>query len=446
MEKPVYYFDVEIKKRELLSRLLLAAMLAERGCHTFVGPRARRKEQFKRLSLTSGVIVKKSIPAHILDQVTDLADAGFGCIAMDEEGLLVDNLERFSEVRHSPQTVNLAKKIFLWGEKQRAFMRQKYLLDESKFLTTGNARVLLWMNRYYGYFDESAERISNKYGDFILIVSNFASYTNREMYERRNYEKGLFDKKENKFAYDEKIKKLEFIYNSFVSIVKKLAADGNRIVFRPHPADNIKYVEREFKGCENVFVCATGEVTPWILASSALIHNCCTTAIEAAYMNKKVVSYCPDGVARYALDSVNNVGHIANTVDEVINFLGDEYGVADGDMTINGFLRQDLSLDEICSEFMSVQFMSDFDVNSNIVSEKFYNLTGSIRYSFRAFRESLIIDKQERIVKKTMRDKHPFTRPDEINRFLECLMDSGVVSKKITALPVKYNLFYIHSD
>ncbi|KHF25378.1 surface carbohydrate biosynthesis protein [Solemya velum gill symbiont] len=446
MEKPVYYFDVEIKKRELLSRLLLAAMLAERGCHTFVGPRARRKEQFDRLSLTSGAVVKKSIPAHAIDQIRGLHDSGFGCIAMDEEGLLVDNLERFATVKQSPQTVSLTEKIFLWGDKQREFLKQRYPLDEEKFLTPGNVRVLLWKNRYYGYFDESVKSISNKYEDFILVVSNFGFYTNREMYETRYYENGHFDNEENRIEYEDRIKKLEFIYNAFVSIVKRLACDGRMVVFRAHPGDNVEYIEREFEGLDNIFICATGEVTPWILASSALIHNCCTTAIEAAFMNKKVVSYCPDGVTRYSLDSVNNVGHIADNANDAIKFLGDEYGMADGDMTIDGFLRQDISLDEYCTEFMSVKYISDFDVKSNTVSDGLYNLAGGIRYSFRVFRESLILNKQERIVKKTMRDKFPFTRPNEVNKFLGCLMDNGVVRKKITALPVKYNLFYIHSD
>jgi hypothetical protein len=36
-EKLAFYFDVEIKKRELLSRLTVAALLAERGHHVFIG-------------------------------------------------------------------------------------------------------------------------------------------------------------------------------------------------------------------------------------------------------------------------------------------------------------------------------------------------------------------------------------------------------------------------
>ena len=39
-QKPAFYFDVEIKKRDLLSRLTVAALLAKKGYHVFIGERA----------------------------------------------------------------------------------------------------------------------------------------------------------------------------------------------------------------------------------------------------------------------------------------------------------------------------------------------------------------------------------------------------------------------
>ena len=36
-QKPAFYFDVEIKRRDLLSRLTIAALLAEKGYHVFIG-------------------------------------------------------------------------------------------------------------------------------------------------------------------------------------------------------------------------------------------------------------------------------------------------------------------------------------------------------------------------------------------------------------------------
>ena len=43
-QKPAFYFDVEIKRRDLLSRLTIAALLAEKGYDPVYGARPLKRE------------------------------------------------------------------------------------------------------------------------------------------------------------------------------------------------------------------------------------------------------------------------------------------------------------------------------------------------------------------------------------------------------------------
>ena len=42
---------------------------------------------------------------------------------------------------------------------------------------------------------------------------------------------------------------------------------------------------------DNVFVENEGEVVPWILGAKCLIHDHCTTSVEAHMMNIPVINY-----------------------------------------------------------------------------------------------------------------------------------------------------------
>ena len=64
-----------------------------------------------------------------------------------------------------------------------------------------------------------------------------------------------------------------------------------------------------------------GSVLPWILASDVLIHNSCTTGLEAYLLGRPVVAYCP--VTSEVFDSVlpNAVSIRTTTADELMGML-----------------------------------------------------------------------------------------------------------------------------
>ena len=97
---------------------------------------------------------------------------------------------------------------------------------------------------------------------------------------------------------------------------------------RPHPTDDIRYVKklmaRHGVKSELIHCVDKNDAFPWISAASVLIHNCCTTSLEAAFCGTPVVTFAPSQTSLLLEDQINNLFPVANSYSEVINEL-DEY-------------------------------------------------------------------------------------------------------------------------
>jgi hypothetical protein len=64
-----------------------------------------------------------------------------------------------------------------------------------------------------------------------------------------------------------------------------------------------------------------GNVVPWLLAAEALIHNGCTTAVEAAVTGTPAITFRPVKADPYDLDLPNGLSHEATNVGELCETL-----------------------------------------------------------------------------------------------------------------------------
>ena len=83
------------------------------------------------------------------------------------------------------------------------------------------------------------------------------------------------------------------IFEDFKRLIPALkkAFPNYPIVVRPHPSENHQVYREIASRCERVRVINEGNVIPWLRAAKALVHNGCTTAIEAYLMCVPAVSY-----------------------------------------------------------------------------------------------------------------------------------------------------------
>jgi hypothetical protein len=63
------------------------------------------------------------------------------------------------------------------------------------------------------------------------------------------------------------------------------------IVVRPHPTENPQAYHDIAARCTRVRVTNEGNVIPWLMAAKALVHNSCTTGVEAYIMRVPAATY-----------------------------------------------------------------------------------------------------------------------------------------------------------
>jgi hypothetical protein len=90
------------------------------------------------------------------------------------------------------------------------------------------------------------------------------------------------------------------------------------IIVRPHPSEDLAAWKNVSKNLKNIKVIYEGEITPWINASSGLIHRGCTSAIQA-YLRGLPIGYLVSKNSRIDETPYYLSKHLLN-FDQIIKF------------------------------------------------------------------------------------------------------------------------------
>ena len=118
------------------------------------------------------------------------------------------------------------------------------------------------------------------------------------------------------------------------------------IVVRPHPTESQQVYHDIAAQCERVKVTNAGNVVPWLLAAKALIHNSCTTGVEAHIMRTPAITYRASINETYDFGFYrlpNLISHPCFNLEELETALKDILnGTFDPDAADDGNQRQQL--------------------------------------------------------------------------------------------------------
>jgi hypothetical protein len=89
------------------------------------------------------------------------------------------------------------------------------------------------------------------------------------------------------------------------------------IVVRPHPSENVAQWEQETRSLANVRVAREGNVVPWLIAADVVIHNNCTTGVEAYCVGTPVVAYRPISSVKFDLCLSNEISKQTTSLPEL---------------------------------------------------------------------------------------------------------------------------------
>jgi hypothetical protein len=152
------------------------------------------------------------------------------------------------------------------------------------------------------FYKEEANKIRGTYGDFILINTNF-NHVNAFSPIQNLFQTVKSPGEEPQFGRAAKGMTREYaegfrdhkqaIFESFQELIPALdhSFPDYTIIVRPHPTESPDIYNKIAARCKRVRVTNEGNVVPWLIATKALIHNGCTTGVEAYAMGVPAISY-----------------------------------------------------------------------------------------------------------------------------------------------------------
>jgi surface carbohydrate biosynthesis protein len=300
-KKPLLLIPVENQVRELDAKLLLAVVAARQGFSSIIG--FKKEVESRIASYPRSIYLAKGLFRGNSKFLGLARKLGHENVAWDEEALVHLPAKMYFSRRLSSSAVKQVSDLFAWGENNAELWRQyPELPDGMPIHITGNPRGDLLRPEIRNFYDKDVANIRDQYGDFILINTNFnhvnAFRPDRNLFlspetpeeepqfgraargMSRKYAEGLRDHKQAVFEDFQKL--IPSVEQNFKDYV---------IVIRPHPTESQEIYLRIAEKCQRIRVTNEGNVVPWLMAAKALIHNGCTTGVEAFAMRIPAISY-----------------------------------------------------------------------------------------------------------------------------------------------------------
>jgi surface carbohydrate biosynthesis protein len=346
--KACLIIPVENQVRELDPKLLLACIAAQRGFAVIIG--SHREIDLRIASLPRGLYLNKSMTDRNLKMFRIMHNLGHEIVTWDEEALVHLPAETYYSRRLSPTAIRYNSHLFAWGEDNAELWRRyPELPPDMPIHITGNPRSDMLRTNLRRFYESEAKNFSRKYGRFILVNTNFnhvnAFYPAQNLFlpakkagetprfgkaavgMSRRYAEGLRDHKQAILdAFKQMIPMLDRVY------------PDHTVIVRPHPTENPKVYHELAADCERVTVTNEGNVVPWLMATDAVIHNGCTTGVEAYVMGVPAISYRPEINEEYDLGFYrlpNLISHQCYDPDQLQKLLSriltGELGAANGE-------------------------------------------------------------------------------------------------------------------
>ncbi|MEX0808000.1 MAG: surface carbohydrate biosynthesis protein [Dongiaceae bacterium] len=297
---------VETLNREFDGKLLLALAAAERGYRAIVGGRTRLHRHLTDLPpsiyLSKGIRTGNRVILSLLEKL------GHTVVALEEEGLV-----RFSDEAYlmmlDVETFNRAQMLFAWGHDNAEVWRRFGGYRGTPIIEAGNPRMDMLRPEVRNFYTDDVAAIRQRYGRFALFNSNF-SFVNHFIPGHIRFRIPANARSER---YDQMrsgvYQHKKALFDSFCALIPSLskAVQPHNLVIRPHPSENRQTWRDVAAGLPNVHVVYEGTVVPWLLAADVLVHNSCTSGVEAAILGTPALSYRPVWSAEFDPPLPNDV-------------------------------------------------------------------------------------------------------------------------------------------
>ena len=204
---------------------------------------------------------------------------GWRTLAFDEEGLVYRSGEVFLRSRFSLETAAEVDGLMAWGPENARLWESAIPGDSPPVFVTGNPRFDLLRPEFAHYHQPDVDALQARFGRFVLINGNFS------LANHWNASRGVLSGWFADATARRKIGAETARYTAhqarlmrvFLELLPELPRrfPDTTFVLRPHPSENHEPWRQAAAGLERVHVVHEGNVIPWLLAASCLLHNGC---------------------------------------------------------------------------------------------------------------------------------------------------------------------------
>jgi len=240
----------------------------------------------------------------------------------DEEALVYPSSEHYFRRRMSSEALAEVSFLFAWGRDNAEMFRKYPHYDETPINVTGNPRIDLLRPELRAFFDNYVRRLRDRYGRFALLNTNFSKVNSFRHQlvgaEPTSRTEGAGDADGGSLSPGYLHHK-RALFDAFRAMVPEVGSKlpDRTLIVRPHPNERPEPWIAAAAGHDNIEVAHDGNVVPWLLAADVLLHNGCTTAIEAYVLDRPAVAYRPVKADPFDSDLPNSLSHECEGLDEL---------------------------------------------------------------------------------------------------------------------------------
>ena len=328
IENITCYLPIEIKARELDSRIYLAFRLLEKGFSVVIGQKSGvNRSMFSQKR--PFIYFDKGVSRGDMSFYKAIQASNGFLVGIKEEGIANNLNVNIEELTYSynSKSAELFSLIFVWGKRaERIINTNCPNLNKSNLIVSGHPSFDLLQEDLINYYYKLRElKVKMKPG-YILVNTNFARNNGFLSFDRSkdfNIKNKDFFSDKFKKEYDLATKFEKKVFIEFIKMIKSLSSSFSQknIVIRPHPVENFKVYEDEFKDLGNVTVNNEGSAKEWIVGADTVIHHDCTTGVEAFFAKKNVISYCPYFDENAVAKLTQDVSVKINNLEDLVKFI-----------------------------------------------------------------------------------------------------------------------------
>lgn len=318
---------IEIKIREFHSKIFLASKLLERtNFDVVIGEKNKVYNLFKH---NQGVyLLSKGGPRLRFSFNKKKYKNNFLGI-LDEEGPIsnFDINEKKSRL-HKDILKNLDD-YFLWGDDDLKNNKSFLKCIRKNLYTFGHPKFDLLKKNHIRFYQKEITKLKKKYGKFIFVSSSFPvdQVMKQSAFNKFRFDNFFFVMEKNKDLikrdFDNYLKKEKENYLNLIKLLNKFASQNpnTNIIFRPHPRQRLDLVKKRFNNKnKNIKIIYEGVITPWIAACELYLHGGCTSFLEAASLEKKMIYFVPSEHSKKA-QMFKKFGYYFNDFNSCLNFM-----------------------------------------------------------------------------------------------------------------------------